>query len=220
MGGCCFTPKKTQLLWWYWLLLFSIVGIPMFAAALYVRSAARHGLLEAWQVRAASRIFWLGACGSFLLAGFLLPFLITRVPYAVERYSNPMWFAASLLFWLAVAVGAAKLTEKAHPWYARAAVVTCCAVIPAAGTWFPYALLSSSQDALGLMPMGVMKFLVCMLPAHYWHRFTVSPGTRRAWVFLGTLAVGTALFWVVSQYGHDTHVFLFSRLWGVSPGRF
>jgi hypothetical protein len=29
MGSCCFTPSKRDFLWWYWLLLASIVGIPM-----------------------------------------------------------------------------------------------------------------------------------------------------------------------------------------------
>ena len=36
MGGCCFTPTKRDFLWWYWLLLASIVGIPMLLAVLYV----------------------------------------------------------------------------------------------------------------------------------------------------------------------------------------
>jgi hypothetical protein len=206
MGGCCFTPKKTQLLWWYWLLLFSIVGIPMFAAALYVRRAARHGVLEPCQVRRASRIFWLGACFSMFLVSVLLFFFFEFKQLSGERYWDVIWFAISFLFWLMVAVGAAKLTEKAHPWYARAAVVTCCAMIPAGLTWLPYAALSfTPHSAVGLLPMGVMKFLACMLPAQYWYRFTVSPGIRRAWLFLGALAVGTIFFWVVSQYGEAAH---------------
>ncbi len=36
MGACCFTPKRTQFLWWYWLVLASIVGIPMLLAAWYI----------------------------------------------------------------------------------------------------------------------------------------------------------------------------------------
>ena len=46
MGGCCFTPRKTQLLWWYWFLLFSVVGVSMFIAAVYVGRAARSGLIQ------------------------------------------------------------------------------------------------------------------------------------------------------------------------------
>jgi hypothetical protein len=218
MGGCCFTPKKTQLLWWYWLLLFSIVGIPMFVAALYIRQAARHGVIEPWQVRGASRAFWLGAC--VLLFSTAVLFVLTVDTYVKnEAFAEAIWFVASFLFWLAVAVGAAKLTEKTRSRPVRAVTVGCCAMLPALFTSLPYLGYHASYS-VGLWPLGVMKFLVCMLPAHYWYRFTVSPGTKRAWVFLGALAVGTALFWVVSQYGYDTHVFLFSRLWGVPPGRF
>lgn len=216
MGGCCFTPRKTQLLWWYWLLLFSVVGIPMFAAALYVRRAARGGLIEPWQVRRASRIFWLGAGLSLLLLSvvmLLLVFGTTQLPG--ERYWNAVTFVVGFLFWLIVAVGAAKLTEKAEPRYARMAVVACCAIVPAAVTWLPYALLSPGlQYSIGVLPMGVMKFLACMLPAHYWYRFTVSPSTKRAWLFLETLAAGTILFWVVSQYGYDLHAGLFRWMTG------
>jgi hypothetical protein len=219
MGGCCFTPKKTQLLWWYWLLLFSIVGIPMFVAALYVRRAARHGVVEPWQVRRASRIFWLGACIPVVLL-FALMFRKQRIPWP-ERCGEMFAYAVGFLFWLAIAVGAAKLTEKAQCRYTGAAVVACCAMVPAIATWLPYVLLMPVLSySIGVQPMGVMKFLVCMLPAHYWYRFTVSPSTKRAWLFLGALAIGTALFWVVSQYGYDVHVFLFRRLWGLRPGRF
>ena len=118
----------------------------------------------------------------------------------------------SFLFWLMIAVGAAKLTEKAQPAYARVAVVACCAVLPGVVLWLSYALLTPGvQYAIGVLPMGVMKFLVCMLPAHGWYRFTVSPSTKRAWLFLGALVLGTALFWAVSQYGYDMHAGL--RQW-------
>jgi hypothetical protein len=209
MGGCCFAPRKTQLLWWYWLLLFSVVGIPMFAAALYVRRAARHGLIEPWQARRASLIFWLGACLPIVLFVAFSLFLIfngARWPW-LEHSRDMLVFAAGFLFWLAMAVGAAKLTEKARTRHTRLALAASCAVVPAAVVWLPYALLSFSvQRSIGLLPLGVMKFLACMVPAHYWYRFTVTPSTKRAWLFLATLALGTALFWVVSQYGYDVHV--------------
>jgi hypothetical protein len=208
MGGCCFTPKKTQLLWWYWLLLFSLVGIPMFGAALYVRRAARHGLLEPWQVRRASLIFWLGACLSLLLVCLVLfsaGFEIRRLPGT--RYWNAAAFAGGFLFWLMVAVAAAKLTEKTRPGFGRAGIVACCAILPAIAAWWSWALVEHYwMDAVSTLPTSVMKFLVCMLPAHYWYRFTVAPSTKRAWLFLGTLAAGTVLFWAVSQYGYDMHL--------------
>jgi len=218
MGGCCFTPRKTQLLWWYWLVLFSVVGIPMFAAALYVRRAARHGLIEPWQVRRVSRIFWLGACLSLFLFSLVLLFLVFGTTLlADESHWDAVTFAVSFLFWLMVAVGAAKLTEKAEPRYARMAVVVCCAIVPAIFVWWSWALVDFYwMHGIGTLPTSVMKFLVCMLPAHYWYRFTVAPSTKRAWLFLGALALGTALFGVVSQYGYDVHVGL--REWWVTTG--
>ncbi len=206
MGGCCFTPRKTQLLWWYWLLLFSVVGIPMFAAALYVQRAARHGIIEPWQVRAASHIFWLGTFLVFLLVG-LVTLTVGAGWLQSERFGNMALFAGSFVFWLAVAVAAAKVTEKTHRRHARLAVATFCALTPATLTWLPYALLGSSvQSGIGLLPLGVMKFVVCMLPAHFWYRFTTAPDRRRAWLFLATLAVGTFFFWLVSRYGYNLHV--------------
>ena len=71
-------------------------------------------------------------------------------------------------------------------------------------------------SVMGVVPLGVMKFGACMLPAHYWQRFTAAPETKRAWLFLGALAFGTALFWVVSQYGYDVHVGL--RRWLIGGG--
>ena len=41
MGSCCFTPTKRDFLWWYWLFLVSIVGIPMLLAVWYVSQGVR-----------------------------------------------------------------------------------------------------------------------------------------------------------------------------------
>ncbi len=205
MGGCCFTPRKRQLLWWYWLLLFSVVGIPMFAAALYVQRAARHGVVASWQVRRASRLFWLGTFSSFMLVAFVA-YVLARGSLWNGRLWAPTLFVASFGFWLVVAVTAAKATERAHPRYARLAVLACCFLVPAVLAWLPHGLLTNRiQAGIGLLALGAMKFLVCMLPAHFWYRFTTAPSTKRAWLFLVALAVGTALFWAVSRYGDSVH---------------
>jgi len=36
MGSCCFTPRKSHFLWWYWLALATVIGAPMLLAAWYV----------------------------------------------------------------------------------------------------------------------------------------------------------------------------------------
>jgi len=207
MGGCCFTPKKTQLLWWYWLLLFSVVGIPMLAAALYVQRVTRHGIIAKYDVRQASRIFWLGAGLSFVLTGLLLAFVVQCGWLAGGRSRDVAVFIVRFLFWLGIAVAAAKTAERTGGRFLRVTFILCYAVIAAGLSWLSWALLSLRGLAVtGIVPLGVMKFATCMLPAHYWHRFTAAPGTKRAWLFLGALAFGTILFWVVSQYGYDLHV--------------
>lgn len=217
MGGCCFTPKKTQLLWWYWLLLFSVVGIPMLAATLYVQRVTHQGTIEDRDVRAASRIFWLGTGMSFVLIGLLLfLFAPTRGPGA-EIGRDVAVFVVGFLFWLAIAVAAAKRSRKILRWYWRLASVLCYAFLPACLAWLPWGLLPSVQlSSVGIVPLGVMKFAACMLPAHYWQRFTESASTKRAWLFLGALVGGTLLFWVVCQYGYDMHVSL--RRWLIGDG--
>lgn len=68
MGSCCFTPRRTQFLWWYWLLLASIVGIPMFLACWYVhRHPPATDEQRAQLGRKASRIFWFATYASAVL---------------------------------------------------------------------------------------------------------------------------------------------------------
>ena len=60
MGSCCFTPRRTQFLWWYWLLLASIVGIPMFLACWYVaRRKPTDEQVQSELGKNAAKIFWL-----------------------------------------------------------------------------------------------------------------------------------------------------------------
>jgi hypothetical protein len=216
MGGCCFTPRKTQLLWWYWLLLFSVVGIPMFAAALYVQRASGRGMLDRRDVRRASQIFWLGTGLSLLLMGLLLLVILTYVgPPSAGRHWESIGFAVSFIFWLAIAVAAAKTADKVRHRLARPVIVAAYALVPAYLVWLPSALpYRAAMEAWFLVPVSLLKFIVCMLPAHFWHVFAVSPTRRKAWLFVLAMAVGTILFWLVSQYGLDLQMGLYGLLWG------
>jgi hypothetical protein len=217
MGGCCFTPKKTQLLWWYWLLLFSIVGIPMLAATLYVQRVTHRGMIEERHVRRASGIFWFGAILSLMLIVLLFVFVVRLGGPAGKVGRDVAVFGVIFLFWLAIAVAAAKRSGKISRWYWRLASVLCYAFVPAGLLWLPWGLTSAGRAyATGIVPLGVMEFGVCMLPAHYWQRFTEAASTKRAWLFLWALTFGTFLFWVVSQYGYDMHVGL--RRWLMGGG--
>ncbi len=218
MGGCCFTPRKTQLLWWYWLLLFSVVGIPMFAAALYVQRASGRGILDRRDVRRASCIFWLGTGLSLLLMGLLLLAILTYVGLpSAGRYRESIEFVVSFIFWLVIAVAAGKTADKVRYRLARPAVVAAYALVPGYLVWLPSALpYGAVRQAWFLVPLSLLKFIVCMLPAHFWHVFTVSPTRRKAWLFVLATTFGTILFWLVFQYGLDLQIGLYRLLWGDS----
>ncbi|UCD51269.1 MAG: hypothetical protein JSW27_01295, partial [Phycisphaerales bacterium] len=180
----------------------------------------------------ASRIFWLGAGLSFILMGLVLVPIARQgwqageiardiavfVPIARQGWQageiarDIAVFVVSFLFWLMIAVAAANRSGKIARWYWRLLCVLGYAFVSTGLAWISWGLRSrGGLSVMGIVPLGVMKFAACMLPAHYWHRFTAVPETKRAWLFLGALACGTILFWVVSQYGYDVHVGL--RRW-------
>ncbi len=59
--------------------------------------------------------------------------------------------------------------------------------------------------SVDMLPVILMEFAVCMLPAHYWNRFSVSPSKKSARMFLVSLLAGTFLFWLVAQCGDVVH---------------
>ncbi len=115
MGSCCFTPKKTQFLWWYWLLLFSIVGIPMFLAALYIERRSRtEGPDKKYALRASS-IFWGSTIISCVLCIFLIVFL-ARGGGRFDLFLGNYWALVKLLVLFVLcmmfATAAAKAVKK------------------------------------------------------------------------------------------------------------
>ena len=221
MGGCCFTPAKRQLLWWYWLLLLSVVGIPMFLAALYVQRVARRGLVEKRDVRRAAMIFWLGTALSGVLCFAGAWYLVQMSGYLYVRAAELILLIGGFVFWLLVAIWTAKLVEKSKRWYVRLAVLSGCflAVLLFVGA-LEHARVYRAPDwyIVGMLPVTLMKFAVCMLPAHCWCRFVASPDTKRAWMFLLALAAGTASFWVVSQFGPVAHLAFYNQIMAVRGG--
>ena len=210
MGGCCFTPTKRDFLWWYWLLLASIVGIPMLVAVLYVawhpeaddEAKRRRGDVAAW-------IFWIG---TFLVA--MGAFAATRVallavyPYPESSDGLSAWFwhgrdcwegwwCLAVQFFLATvfAVWADVLSRKGK-WLERVFMIVLCIV--------PYLFIVLVLGVYFLRPaINVMQFLACMLPAHYWGNFKASSDSRNARKALAAFLIGATLFFVVSYFGED-----------------
>ncbi|MDH4240715.1 MAG: hypothetical protein OEW48_14240 [Phycisphaerae bacterium] len=226
MGSCCFTPKKTQFLWWYWLLLFSIVGIPMFLAALYIERRSRTGGPEKKYTLRASSIFWGSTIISCVLCIFLIVFL-TRVGDDFDPIFLNHWALVKLLvlfvFCMMFATGAAKAVKKRDRLGRRIAVLL--------GYFFGWALVIVGPKLLSLwgmrpfyfavemLPVILMEFAVCMLPAHYWNRFSDSPCKKSARMFLVSLLAGTFLFWLVAQCGDVVHKHFYQFFRGERPAK-
>ena len=82
MGSCCFTPSKSDFLWWYWLLLASVVGIPMLLAVCYI---TKHKNADEEQKeklgKNAIRIFW-AALACMITTVVLLLFVVQIEAFA------------------------------------------------------------------------------------------------------------------------------------------
>lgn len=202
MGGCCYSPSIRQLLWWHWLLLFSIVGIPMLLAALYVQNVARREKLETKHVQMASWIFWFGTllCSVALICG-----AVGVSHLYLGAVTGVTLFIVSYVLWFAVALTGTKRAARYNRTTTKIAVLGGFFLVGVVLANAPLPVLYRGWPGItwvvGAAAIGILKFAVCMLPARYWQRFSVSPSRAGAWVFLLALLGSTCLFWVVSQYG-------------------
>jgi hypothetical protein len=208
MGSCCFAPTRRQFLWWYWLLLVSIVGIPMLLAVLYVsRQKDADEATRQARGKTAAAIFW---GGTFVVAvgiNFVLAwaFRIVDLPEPSEggwfftRDTAVYWRGGYMLLALQffAALVAANLTNDAVrklPWYGRILLLVPCLL--------GYLAAISCLGLVHRRPaINVMHFLACMLPAHYWRKFKDVSNPKTAWHALGAFVVGAILFSLVSYWG-------------------
>ncbi|NLE38592.1 MAG: hypothetical protein GX621_11255, partial [Pirellulaceae bacterium] len=141
MGGCCFTPTKRDFLWWYWLLLASIVGIPMLLAVWYVaRSPEGDEELKQRRGKHAAWIFWVGtflvAVGAFYAVHAVLPILYPAESDELDfyfgqkdAYLDGWWMLALQFFFATVAANAANNLVRKKKWYWRIPLVVLCVAI-------------------------------------------------------------------------------------------
>lgn len=204
MGSCCFTPTKRDFLWWYWLFLVSIVGIPMLLAVWYVSRGSNDDEQEKLQRgKVAAKIFW---WGTFVvgLSTFFLVFKLLDVIYPnddgyVWRQHNYYagYFALALQFCIAmVAANGANSLVRKRPLLVRIPLVVLCLGL------FLMAVASITSP-FHRPAINLMQFLVCMLPAHYWGVFKDTPDTGRAWKAFWAFLAAAALFFLVSYFGED-----------------
>jgi cation transport ATPase len=205
MGSCCFTPTKRDFLWWYWLLLVSIVGIPMFLAVLYVARWGNHGeeAEKTRVVRTAATIFWVGSTVIGVGLVFVVAALIAarESSNSVPRFMPPNYAGGYFCLMAQFLVGfvAANSTNdlvRKRRWYVR---------VP----WFvasiaAYLIVLAALFLLFRRPaINVMQFAACMLPTHCWGRFKDDPTRANAWTTLAACVAGATLFFVASYHGED-----------------
>ncbi len=213
MGSCCFTPRRTQFLWWYWLLLASIVGIPMLLAAWYV---ARHPYIddEARQKvgKRGSAIFWYS---SLVMAG--LVFLVTWLffqkyhPASVYSYSPTEvgTFGTLIISFLG---GVALLTAGDDRGGRRKARI----IIPLLATSLLFLLTIFSATSITEF---FLLLAVCLFAAHFIGLFSEKPTQRTAWQALLMLILSTFLFWGSAKYGKIANLYLNRLVQGKVPDR-
>ena len=200
MGGCCYAPSKREFLWWYWLLLASVVGIPMFLAAWYVARKESSEEEKRELGKKASIVFLVATVISFALA--------VTLGCCIAKHMDYLSLVGGFLIAVILANGAAKALRKNTTISGR--------IFPVLGHLLLWSLVCAIDavflgDMVGLdsgrpgvlpiysLPAFFSVFAVCMLPAFCWSRFVDSPTTRNARQFLLGIVVGAFLFWAVTQ---------------------
>lgn len=205
MGSCCFTPTKRDFLWWYWLFLVSIVGIPMLLAVWYVSRGANADEEERRRRgKVAAYIFWTGT----FVVGFATLFLVSSLVDVIHPREDHEYFwrnghyvagyvTLAVQFFIAtVAANATNSLVRKQRLHNRIPLLLLCLVA--------FLIAVTSVTAPFLRPaINLMQFLVCMLPAHYWGIFKDTPNTSRAWRAFWAFLAAAILFFLVSYFGED-----------------
>lgn len=230
MGSCCYNPRKADFLWWHWLLLASVVGIPMLLAVFYVKYKKTDNETANSKLGAsAALIFWSSSLtlffvftiffysvdvsaipGMVMVPGFLAGFLyLSYVDKSLERGRGKKGHLLDLIkfmfFWYILYFAVEFFIDTAlyyNSWGTR----------PKGGLQYNYNIIEYRiwlGSFLATAPIEpFMSFAAFMLPAHFWRKFDAKPSQKTAWKALAALIIGSALFWVVMQYSIAINLFI------------
>jgi hypothetical protein len=218
MGGCCYTPTKRDFLWWYWLLLLSVVGIPMLLAALFVQYArARRQHSEETVGRGAALIFWLGSIAMLALSFCLVAECVRFAypadagePYVLKSQHHEECYFDYVFYFASALIGANTINggiRKKH-WLGRLPLFVMYLGV--------FLLLMTVFGSYRAPAIYAMHFLACMAPAHCWGEFRAAPSTKWAWLTLLAFCIAAPLFCVFTYFAMDIVAFLRLYLWGLS----
>jgi hypothetical protein len=219
MGACCFSPTKRDFLWWYWLLLVSIVGIPMLLAVLYVaHGSPADEARKKERGRIAATIFWVGTLVMAAITYAIVTAMLaqnhgwdpTEPPLLRDghNYWRGYWALAFQFFAAFVAANAINDFIRKRHWLVRIYLLTLC---------LGFYLFVMFLVALHYQrpAINVMQFLVCMLPAHQWGVFKDSSDGPNAWKALAAFVAAAPLFFLVSYFGEDISQVILRVVWGM-----
>src|ERR1051325_8328310 len=211
MGSCCFTPRRSQFLWWYWLVLASIVGIPMLLAAWYVAGHpyADDDTRQKLGKKAAA-IFWYSSMVTAVLV-FLATWFIYRSYHPAPVYSfSPSVIDTLRNLILAYLGGVALLTAGDDRGGKRKTRILA---------WLGAVLVLflSTVSSLASVAEFCLMLATCAFVAHFFGLFAEDPTPKTARHALGVLVLGAFLFWGSAKYGKLGNLYLNRLVQGKLP---
>lgn len=231
MGTCCFTPKKTHFLWWYWLVLASVIGIPMLLAALYVKRRRARGYGPERAAYGAERLFWILSAGMVIVVStvafggnVLFHAGYDTDPIVAEK--RALTFHVFVLnFLVCFFLASIAVTPRASRLISNAVMFFCCVM------WVliePFAILVHPLDSLVIFAFdgyldypnystSCLMFAACLPAAWGWWHFLHESTPRTARRALALLVLSCALFYGAAKYGNTAHLYAHRLARGHTP---
>ena len=226
MGSCCFTPRKYNFLWWYWLVLASIIGIPMLLAAWYMQRQKRK--IEATPDDAvpvedrlqkagkkAGRVFW--KCAFLLaIAGMVVAIVLTYRLYSMsiaEHASQTEYLLIwEFFFCLILTNFGTAWSRKRKTLIGKIAVFAVALLLwiklnPAGIlSFFPFGFFLVGEQPDAIRPfVSTLTFACGWFAMYYWRDFLDQPTRRKIWRSIGAVALAAFLYYGAERYGNLWH---------------
>lgn len=228
MGTCCFTPKKTHFLWWYWLALASIIGIPMLLAALYVKRHKARGDDPELVAHAGAKMFW--TLSALFVFGLSTVVLFSDALFRVGDFPDPH-VAAKLSMTLHVLIldffvcfimtsFAVKPRSQAPVLGMIICLFGWCIIEQFAFMVNPldlFAVLGDGSLDEWFMAVSMLTFVACLPGAWGWRHFIYESTTKTARRALGLIVLSSILFYGAARYGNLAHLYLYDLARGRIP---
>ena len=235
MGSCCFTPRKYNFLWWYWLVLASIIGIPMLLAAWYMQhqklkiegaaekedSPAPRELLNEQYLKAgktARRIFW-DTVIFFSILGLFVSYRLAERTYselaALRTFQTQYLLVCEFFLCIIITNFAVASWRKSKTRFGQGLIIAIALAFWIAAN--PFGRLLYVYEIFGLFdPFGIdadvirpfvstLTFACGWYAMYYWREFLDQPTRRNIWRSIGAVLLAALLYYGAERYGNLAH---------------